>query len=284
MSESVPPFVPVAGSPAATADDQWFPTRAGKVLIVDGLDGPRPLTSDQAAALGDALGTSLVLGRVEGEPGHWWTADVGADFDEFTAPVDGLMFTDLRSMMATLDPLIWNIAGRATQIGDWYRDNQRCGRCGGPMQMSDSERSMTCPVDGFSAYPRLSPAVIVLVEHPDGRALLARNIAWSMPMYSTLAGFIEPGESLEDCIHREIMEEVAISVADLRYFDSQSWPFPNSLMLGFFATYVDGEITPAPDEIADAQWFAPSELPKIPPRGSIARALIDDWVRRGDSL
>jgi len=147
------------------------------------------------------------------------------------------------------------------------------------MEMS-GDRSMKCPVDGNTSYPRLSPAVIVLVEHPDGRALLASNVAWRGRMHSTLAGFVEPGESAEDCIHREVMEEVGVKVEGIRYFDSQPWPFPNSLMLGFFATYVSGEITPAPGEIADAQWFAKDELPKIPPRGSIARALIDDWLSR----
>ena len=150
------------------------------------------------------------------------------------------------------------------------------------MEMNPGERSMRCPVDGLVAYPRLSPAVIVLVEHDDGRALLATNVAWRgrNPMYSTLAGFVEPGESLEDSIHREILEEVGLHVSNNRYFDSQPWPFPNSLMLGFFATYAGGDITPAPDEIADAQWFAKDDLPKIPPRASIARALIDDWLAR----
>jgi len=147
--------------------------------------------------------------------------------------------------------------------------------------MDPSERSMKCPSCGLVSYPRLSPAVIVLVEHLDGRALLATNVAWRgpKPMYSTLAGFVEPGESLEDCIHREIMEEVGLQVENIRYYQSQPWPFPNSLMLGFFATYAGGDITPAPDEIADAQWFSPDDLPTIPPRASIARALIDEWLK-----
>ena len=98
-------------------------------------------------------------------------------------------------------------------------------------------------------------------------------------MYSTLAGFVEPGESLEDCIHREIAEEVGIQVKELHYFASQPWPFPNSLMLGYFARYAGGVLTPAPDEIADAQWFSRDDLPQIPPRGSIARQLIDQWLR-----
>lgn len=273
-------FTPLSAPPIASAEDRWLPCRAGQVLLVDDFaEGPRPLSADEADQLTEHMAEPLVLGRLHDEQGHWWTALVADDFDPFDAPFPGLMFSDLRSMMAKLDPMIWNIAGRATQITDWYRDNRHCGRCGGPMDMADGDRSMKCPVDGFAAYPRLSPAVIVLVLDDQSRALLARNVAWPVPMYSTLAGFVEPGESLEDCIHREIGEEVGIQVKELQYFASQPWPFPNSLMLGYFARYAGGELTPAPDEIADAQWFSRDDLPQIPPRGSIARQLIDQWLR-----
>lgn len=252
------------------------------LLVDDMATGPRPLTTDEANQIVDHIAAPLVLGHFENETAYWWTGQVSDDFDPFDAPFPGLVFSDLRRLMATLDPAVWNIAGRGTQITDWYRDHQFCGRCGARMEQSAGDRSMKCPACGLVAYPRLSPAVIVLVEHPDGTALLANNVAWrgSRPMYSTLAGFVEPGESLEDCIHREIREEVGIEVGDIRYFDSQSWPFPNSLMLGFFATWVSGEITPAPDEIADAQWFGRDSLPTISPRGSIARQLIDAWLAR----
>ena len=139
---------------------------------------------------------------------------------------------------------------------------------------------MRCPVDGNTAYPRLSPAVIVLIERDDGRALLGRSGRWDTPMYSTLAGFVEPGESLEETVHREIREEVGVEVTDIRYFSSQPWPFPNSLMLGFTAQWASGEIKVDGVEIADAQWFTHDELPMIPPKLSIARRLIDDWVDR----
>jgi len=277
-------FVPVAALPEdPEGDDSWVLSRGGQVLLVDDMmTGPRPLTTDEANQLTGHIAQPLVLGKFEDETAHWWTGLISDEFDPFEAPFPGLIFSDLRRLMATLDPAVWNVAGRATQITDWYRDHQKCGRCGTQMEMSVSERSMKCPACGLVAYPRLSPAVIVLVEHPDGRALLATNVAWRgrNPMYSTLAGFVEPGESLEDCIHREIFEEVGLQVENIRYFDSQPWPFPNSLMLGFFATYAGGDITPAPDEIADAQWFSPDDLPNIPPRASIARALIDNWLSR----
>jgi len=251
------------------------------VLFVDGLAGFRPLTADEGKALGEFVMQPLVLGHLEGETAHWWTGLVADDFDPFDAPVDGLVFSDLRSLMSRLDPVVWNIAGRATQITDWFGDNRHCGRCGAAMVMADTERSLKCPDDGLAVYPRLSPAVIVLVRDAEDRALLARNVAWPMPMYSTLAGFVEPGESLEDCIHREIGEEVGISVTDIEYFDSQPWPFPNSLMLGFFARHAGGDLKPDPSEIADANWYPRDDLPQIPPRGSIARALIDHWLAEG---
>ena len=119
-------------------------------------------------------------------------------------------------------------------------------------------------------FPRLSPAVIVLIERADGRCLLGRNGLWDIPMYSTLAGFVEPGETLEDTVHREVFEEVGVRVRNIRYFGSQPWPFPNSLMLGFVAEYDGGEISVDGEEVVDAGWFAPDELPMTPPTMSIA--------------
>ena len=127
------------------------------------------------------------------------------------------------------------------------------------------------------SYPRISPSIIVLVHQGDS-ILLARNAAWPTDMYSTLAGFVEPGESIEQTVHREVMEEVNLQVEDIRYLGSQSWPFPNSLMLGFHAAYSGGEIVCQPDEIADAQWFTKGALPQIPPRTAISRWLIDDYL------
>jgi NAD+ diphosphatase len=143
----------------------------------------------------------------------------------------------------------------------------------------NTERVRTCLACGHAAYPRLSPAIIALVER-DGRALLARNARFSLPFFSTLAGFVEVGESLEAAVAREIHEEAGITIRDIRYFGSQPWPFSGSLMIGFTARWAAGDIVAEPTEIADADWFAPDELPRIPPKLSIARELIDDFVRR----
>ena len=128
-------------------------------------------------------------------------------------------------------------------------------------------------------YPRLSPAAIVLVRRGD-RILLARSSGFPKEMYSVLAGFVEPGESIEDAVAREIREEVGIGVENVTYFGSQPWPFPNSLMIGFTADYADGELAPDPDEIEDAGWYTASDLPRLPPETSIARAMIDDFVNQ----
>lgn len=217
---------------------------------------------------------ALPLGRV-GDVTYW--ARAWHQSDELP---DGYRLSGLRGLFASLPALEWNIAGRATQMLRWRRNHRYCGRCGVEMASAPGERAMRCPSDGYTAYPRISPAVIVLVERGDGRALLAKNGRHKLPMYSTLAGFVEPGESLEDTIHREIREEVGVEVEDIAYFGSQPWPFPDSLMIGFTARWASGDIAIDGVEIADAQWFTHDELPPIPPSISIARQLINAWVAR----
>jgi NAD+ diphosphatase len=128
-------------------------------------------------------------------------------------------------------------------------------------------------------YPRLSPAVIVLIRRGDS-VLLARSPGFPPGMYSALAGFVEPGESIEETVEREIREEVAVEITNVRYFGSQPWPFPNSLMIGFTADYTGGELRAEPAEIEDAGWYRPDDLPRLPPKGTIARAMIDDFAAR----
>lgn len=185
---------------------------------------------------------------------------------------------NLMALHGEVDEPVWLAAGRAVQLVDWDRSHRFCGRCGTPTEMSDSERSRKCPRCGLAAFPRLAPAIITLVLHPDGRGLLARNARWPTPMYSTLAGFVEPGETIEGAVRREVAEEVGIEVGAMRYFGSQPWPFPHSLMIGFHAGYESGEITVDGEEISAAGWYRPSDLPPIPGPISIARRLIDAWV------
>ncbi len=197
--------------------------------------------------------------------------------DDAEAP-EGMAFEDLRRLFFRLDePLFW-IAGHAVQIVAWDRDHQICGRCGTAAEDHPKERSRKCPDCGLVHYPRLAPAVIVLVERGD-EVLLGRSSRFAPGVYSTLAGFVEPGESLEQAVAREITEEVGVEVDNVRYFGSQPWPFPNSLMIGFRADYAGGEIAVDPDELEAAAWFPLDALPRLPSEISIARALIDAWIR-----
>jgi NAD+ diphosphatase len=219
--------------------------------------------------IGDAPPGALFLGELDGEP--CFAADDAAPPD--AEPVA------LRQLYGALPDEDFGIAGRALGLLAWDRDHRFCGRCGAPTARSTVERVRTCGACGHGAYPRLSPAVIMLVER-DGRALLARNARFPLPFHSTLAGFVEVGESLEHAVAREIREEVGVEIDDVRYFGSQPWPFTGSLMIGFTARWAGGDLTPDGTEIVEAGWFAPDELPRLPPPLSIARALIDDFVRR----
>ena len=223
--------------------------------------------------VGAVPGAALFLGELAGAPCFAHALGDGEPAPEGTDPVA------LRQLFGALPDDDFAIAGRALGVTAWDRDHRHCGRCGAPTERSPTERVRTCTRCGHGAYPRLSPAVIALVVR-DGRALLARNARFPRSFYSTLAGFVELGESLEHAVAREIHEEAGIAITDIRYFGSQPWPFTNSLMIGFTARWAGGEIVPDPTEIADASWFAPDELPPVPPRLSIARELIDDFVRR----
>src|SRR5262249_21484937 len=179
----------------------------------------------------------------------------------------------LRDLFALLGEERFGVAGRATQIVEWASTHRFCGRCATPTEPSKEERCLVCPSCRLSSDPRISPAIIVLVRRGE-EALLARNARFPLPFYSTLAGFSEVGESLEETLSREVREEVGVEVTDIRYFGSQPWPFPHSLMVGFFASWAGGEIRIDPKEIVDAKWFRADALPPIPPRLSIPPRLI----------
>ena len=183
-------------------------------------------------------------------------------------------------LFAGLDSTLHAIAGRAVQIVEWDRTHQYCGACGTETLTSQTDRSRTCPECQIPMYPRLAPAMIVAVEKGD-EILLARSPHFPPGIFSVLAGFVEPGESAEEAVVREVYEEAGIVVSDVRYFGSQPWPFPNSLMLGFTAQYERGEIDTDNDEIEAADWFRYDELPStFPGNISISQWLLNDFVER----
>jgi NAD+ diphosphatase len=242
---------------------------AGK-LLVDSTSMQPPFLED-LAELGLKPLRTQTLGALDGHP--CYSAELLPD-----AETPAMMeWVKLRDLYGRLEDDLFAIGGRAMQIVEWDRTHQYCGCCATPTSYSPQERAKRCSNCGLVSYPRLSPAVIVLISRGE-EILLARAPRFSAGMYSILAGFVEPGESLEDTLVREVREEVGVEVADIRYFGSQPWPYPNSLMIGFTARYAGGEIVIDHQEIVEASWFHKRDLPLIPPPLSIARKLIDWFV------
>lgn len=266
-------FEPAVRAPDAPAGDcLWLTFRDGRVLVADAdLSFPR---SQDFAGLDMAELSRHYLGRLGGF--GVYAVAVAPD----ALPPAGYRFDDLRRLLGQVDDLRFGLAGRALQILEWERSHRFCGRCGSAtVSHSAGERARVCPACGFASYPRINPCVIVAVTRGE-EILLARAQHFSRPMFSTLAGFIEAGETAEETLHREVLEEVGVRVCNPRYFGSQSWPFPGNLMLGFHAEYAGGELVLQEAEIAEAGFFHFSALPPIPPAGSIAHALIQDFVAR----
>ncbi|MGH8668694.1 MAG: NAD(+) diphosphatase [Burkholderiales bacterium] len=221
--------------------------------------------------LGSGALRSLYLGLMQGR--QLWAAELPGD----AAAPAGMSWEGLRTLFTVLDDAHFALAGRALQLIDWDRTHQFCGRCGARTVPHSTERVRACPACKLSAYPRVAPAVMALVKR-EKQILLARSPHFPPGMYSALAGFVEPGESLEQCLAREVAEEVGVQISNTRYFASQSWPFPHSLMIAFVCDWVSGEIAPQAEEIEEANWFEVLQLPKLPSKISIARRLIDAVV------
>jgi NAD+ diphosphatase len=276
MSVSNPTFVPGVVRPdnVPAGPAWWLPVRGGDIGVCRVADGSSSVLFLETP--GEIHFRSEVyhyLGLLEDAPVY----AVQVDADEELG--DEIQLHNLRAIHGLLGEQLFTLAGRAFQIVEWDRQHRFCGRCGTSTTYVPGERAKRCPNCGLMSFPRLSPAVIVLVERGDD-VLLARHTRTTDGMYALLAGFVEPGESLEDAVQREIREECGIEVDRITYFGSQPWPFPNSLMLGFTAQYAGGAIVVDGIEIADAQWFTTAAMPKVPPRLSIARKLIDAYAAK----
>jgi NAD+ diphosphatase len=250
----------------------WFAFSGDRLLVRP--DGDRAALLDYAdlARMDIAFDEGHYLGRLDDQDCYAVAIDA-ADAPEGTA-LEGL-----RALYGRLPEEQFSIAGRAVQILLWDKTHRFCGRCGQPTVNAPGERAKLCPQCGLLSFPRLSPAVIMLIRRGQDEFLLARNRAFADGFFSVLAGFVEPGESLEEAVAREVREEVNLEIRDIRYFGSQPWPFPHSLMIGFTANYASGEIRPQADEIAEANWYSRGgELPRLPGKLSIARRLIDAFL------
>ena len=193
---------------------------------------------------------------------------------------DGMMLSPLRNLLGRMPDSIFTVCSRSLQIDNWFISNQFCGTCGKGIKAHETERAMICECKNNLIYPTISPCIIVLVTKGE-ELLLAHNKNFPGDFYSTLAGFIEPGESAESAIEREIFEEVSVKVKNITYYGSQSWPFPSQLMLGYHAEYESGEVKPDGIEIDKADWFNYQELPQVPTGNiSISGQLIESFVEK----
>ena len=266
------PFIPLVNPPdALSSPAMWFAFQGAQLLIRREDGGAFVPSARHISDFGLEAVRSQYLGLYEGN--HCFSCEIAA---EVAAPI-GMAWTGLRGLFGLVDDHLFALAGRAVQIVDWDRSHLYCGRCGTPTVVKTGERARQCPKCGQVHYPRIAPAVMALVRNGK-QLLLARSPHFPPGMHSALAGFVEAGESLEQCLVREVREEVGIEVVNLRYFSSQPWPFPHSLMIAFNCDYAGGEITPEPSEIEAADWFDLDSLPVLPNKISIARRLIDATI------
>ncbi|MCK0506593.1 NAD(+) diphosphatase [Aromatoleum anaerobium] len=266
-------FVPgITEPPQASDSDLWFVFNAGRLLVISEGESARVPSRGELEELGVAAARCRhYLGRLGERDCFTAAAEAPPELAEHVE------WQGLRRLFGRIDETVLTIAGRAVQIIEWDDTHRYCGRCGSATALKQGERARVCPDCGLAGYPRLSPAVMGLVRR--GRELLlARSPHFPEGMYSALAGFVEPGETLEQTLEREVREEVGVEITNLRYFGSQPWPFPHSLMIAFVADYVSGEIVPQPGEIEAADWFGIDRLPRLPHPVSIARRLIDETV------
>lgn len=268
-------FEPAVTVPAELRGDRlWLVFQGQRILVGD--DSSQPLFPElkDFSWLGMEEVGRHYIGMLDGK------GTFAVAVPESASPPEGYRFEDLRRILGLADDSLFSLAGRAFQILEWDRNHRYCGRCGTlTVGHAQGERARVCPSCGFSQYPRINPCVIVVVTRGE-ELLLARAQRFNRPMFSALAGFIEAGETAEETLVREVREEVGVEVVNPRYFGSQSWPFPGNLMLGFHAEYASGDIVLQEEEIAEAGFYHFTALPPVPPAGSIAHALIQDFVAR----
>ncbi len=262
-------FIPASQALEPRAQPAWWFLFRQRRLLVDRSHNEWRLPQTRGPEwLGFTLDCVNHLGSLDGVPVY--CAQVA---DAKPPPSRDFEFMDLRQLHERLPHDLFVLSWRAILIVDWDRNHRFCGHCGSALSRVASERSKLCGQCGLKHFPRISPAMMVLIQRP-GEILLARGRQFPAGLYSALAGFVEPGETLEACVHREVAEEVGVQVTNLRYFGSQPWPFPDSLMIAFIADHAAGEIQVDGEEVVEATWFSIDALPQIPGAMSIAGQLI----------
>lgn len=269
---------PTAPNENVATPSHWFAFRRGDLLVRKAEAGSAHLYEVPfGVALPDAARSSVVrsqpLGFLDDKP------CVSAELSPDGSVPEPYAFVSLRKLHGNIDSPFFDAAGTAFQIQYWDRTNRFCAECGATLLPMAEQRSKRCPSCEHHYFPRITPAIIVLIE--DGpRILMTRQPSFPVGMYGLVAGFVEPGETFEETVRREALEETGIEVSDITYFGSQPWPFPHQIMVGFFGRATGGELVVDHKELEEALWFDRSAMPKLPPPISIARKLIDAWLSR----
>jgi NAD+ diphosphatase len=254
----------------------WFIYNSDKLLINPKNENKIPFIED-IEVLDISPVCTHYIGTLEAHP------CICAEVPSETIELDGMMFKDLRSLYEILDEDLFLLAGRAIQIINWDKNHKYCGKCGTLTLDMDDEMAKICPKCGYTSYTRISPAVITAIVK-NGKLLMAKHSYGLKDRYALIAGFVEAGETLEEGVKREIMEEVGLKVNNIKYFGSQSWPFPHSLMIGFTADYLSGKINVDGKEIVDARWFDVDEITPMPSNISISSELVEWYVKKFKSI
>jgi NAD+ diphosphatase len=274
---------------AGEALDRAGPHRRDEAWLAARLADPatRVVAADESGVL--VAGERLRLLGVDELPGDLELVLLGVDGDgrAVFAADPGDAFAGERRGLRDLAPVLsqteGGMVGHAVALLNWHRRHRFCANCGAPSESREAGHIRRCPACGTEHHPRTDPVVIMLV-HDGDRAILGRQAHWPAGRYSALAGFVEPGESLEEAVAREVREETGARVAEIAYRSSQPWPFPGSLMLGFIARWTSGEPVIGDGELEDVRWFTRAQIAsgsvKLPPRQAIARRLIEEWLGR----
>jgi NAD+ diphosphatase len=249
----------------------WFPFSGTRLLVHEDAQGTGLIQASDEELASLVPQNTLYIGKIDD------TGCKTCEIDEQTPLPPSWRAYDLRALFGLLDETAYSVVGYASQLLYWQRTSRYCPACGALNGSLGESWSRTCPQCGHTGYPPVVPAVLALV-HNGEHILLSHKPGWGK-RYSIFAGFVEPGESLEGCVSREVGEEAGITVTDIRYFGSQPWPFPSQLMVGFEARYVSGEPRPDMQELDDVRWFHVDELPNLPPPLSLSYQLVKAWVR-----